>query len=145
MSTARAGHTATLLTSGKVVVAGGYQYQGSIAVELKSAEIYDPSLGVFTPAGDMSVPRSRHTATLLPDGRVLIAGGGSADVYDPATGTFTPAGEMNTGGTTAAPGFLSQVEPDQRGRAQRLASGSSAPLRLDYLTRPSNTVTISIQ
>lgn len=97
MTVARAGHTATLLTNGTVLVAGGYQYQGSMVVGLKSAEIYHPSSGAFSPTGDMSVPRSRHTATVLPDGRVLIVGGNSADIYDPATGTFTPAGKMNTG------------------------------------------------
>ena len=64
-------------------------------------------VGTFTPTGKMAVARSFHTATLLPDGRVLIAGGrtngpqdyqgvvtASAELYDPATGTFAPTGSM---------------------------------------------------
>ena len=101
MTTSRTGHTATLLTDGKVMIAGGYQSQGSSLVGLKSAEIYDPSSASFTHTGDMSAARIRNTATLLPDGRVLIAGSGSAEVYDPGTGTFSPAGKMNSGGATA--------------------------------------------
>jgi hypothetical protein len=58
--------------------------------------------GSFVPAGEMSSPRSRHTATRLPDGRVLIAGGNaasgaqldSAEIYDPGTGTFAPVNPM---------------------------------------------------
>ena len=51
--------------------------------------------GTFADTGRMSVGRAFHTATLLPDGKVLIVGGGSADIYDPAIASFTPAGKLN--------------------------------------------------
>jgi hypothetical protein len=64
------------------------------------------SPSTFTPAGDVTSPRWGHTATLLPNGNVLIAGGStqvpgtdrlaSAELYDPATGTFAPTGSMIT-------------------------------------------------
>src|SRR5260370_28627898 len=65
------------------------------------------SRGTFAPTGDMTIPRWGHSATLLPNGKVLIAGGSrgstqsgynwvaSAELYDPARGTFTPTGDMN--------------------------------------------------
>jgi hypothetical protein len=72
MTTARRGHTATLLSNGKVLVTGGTD--GTTV--LKSAEIYDPSTGQWTATtGTMRFTRRWHTATLLTDGTVLIAGG----------------------------------------------------------------------
>jgi hypothetical protein len=57
--------------------------------------LYDPKTGTFSPTGSMGTPRTDFTATLLPDGRVLVAGGqawlyyDSAELYDPKTGKFT--------------------------------------------------------
>src|SRR5580765_7213382 len=61
-------HTATLLTSGLVLVAGGFQ-------NIASAELFDPTTGQWSLTGSMHEPRYQHTATLLGDGRVLVTGG----------------------------------------------------------------------
>jgi len=102
MIATRRDHTATALPDGKVLITGGYVYTGSRRT-MNSAELYDPVTGTFSPTGSMNTARNSHTATLLPDGNVLITGGynydgylNSAELYDPATGTFSPAGSMST-------------------------------------------------
>lgn len=103
MTTVRSLHTATKLSNGKVLVAGGDDISG---YPTASAEVYDPAAGTWTATGSMTVARTSHTATLLPNGAVLVAGGSrgtaaggvgdeaSAEVYDPAAGTWTPTGSM---------------------------------------------------
>jgi YVTN family beta-propeller protein len=94
----RAHHTATLLNDGRVLVAGGEIGLPGNAILRGSAWIFDPEAGSWTPTGDLKVPRSRQTATLLHDGRVLVAGGSgdstgaaiaSAEIFDPAKGSWT--------------------------------------------------------
>jgi hypothetical protein len=77
MNEARVWYTATLLPAGSVLIAGGYQGGGSYGNFLASAEIYDPAAGKCTATGSMAAPREYHTATLLTNGTVLIAGGDS--------------------------------------------------------------------
>jgi hypothetical protein len=99
MATARKSHTATLLASGAILIAGGFDQSGAA---LSTAEIYNPITGMSAPTGSMGVAHAQHTATLLPDGKVLIAGGGGkssfagfvAELFDPATGTFSLTGSM---------------------------------------------------
>ena len=95
LNTARASHTATLLTNGLVLVAAGEGYNG---YQIASAELYDPDTGLWTNTAPLSAGRRYHTATLLRDGRVLVAGGGkwdppwnlaSAEIFDPVAGTWT--------------------------------------------------------
>jgi hypothetical protein len=106
MNEARKGHTSTLLSNGKVLVTGGCNSSTSEAVcnnYLATAELYDPATGTFSSTGAMNLPRINHTATLLSNGKVLIAGGtngfaslAAAELYDPASGQFARTGDMRT-------------------------------------------------
>ncbi len=98
MGVTRRNHTATLLPNGKVLIAGGVEVIiGVGGFYLNSAELYDPAPGTFSPTGSLSIARERHTATLLPNGKVLLASGfvsagAVSELYDPATGTFSSTG-----------------------------------------------------
>jgi hypothetical protein len=82
-----------------VLVAGGW------GLGHRTAELYDPISGTWTMTGNLSEPRENHTATLLPNNKVLIVGGAdhsdeylaSADLYDPAIGSWSPTGSLATG------------------------------------------------
>jgi N-acetylneuraminic acid mutarotase len=110
MGTPRQSHTATLLPNGQVLVAGGCSIDNvsNECVPIATAELYNPATGAWTTTESMSVSRSDHTATLLPNGQVLVAGGcaaivnsaciytASAELYNPATGAWTATGSMAT-------------------------------------------------
>jgi hypothetical protein len=94
---------------------GGMMFR--IAYALLAVGVLGQAQGTFTTTGGMTTVRSSHTATLLADGTVLIAGGGngpndlsSAELYDPQTGMFTPTGEM----TTRRYGHSATLLPDGR-------------------------------
>jgi len=87
----RFGCPATVLKDGRVLLTGGVSASKVTYNEsLVDAELYDPSTKVFTRTGSMNHARTEHSATLLADGRVLVAGGhtDSAELYDPGRGTF---------------------------------------------------------
>jgi N-acetylneuraminic acid mutarotase len=101
LQVSRASHTATRLSDGRVLVTGGTDFTGAGINDptRPSAEIYDPATGTWTLTGSMTQPRQSHTATLLPGGHVLVAGGvsyfgsvfpTSAEVFDPGTGKWSP-------------------------------------------------------
>jgi hypothetical protein len=105
MESARLLHTATLLANGKVLVAGGAYTLTSMTPDLRTAELYDPTTSEWYPTGSLHEAREGHSAALLPDGKVLVAGGlknngvsvmlTSAELYDPTTGTWNLTGNMN--------------------------------------------------
>lgn len=102
---ARAFHTATLLQSGKVLAAGGFNFSSNLA----STEIYDPTTNTWGNVGNLLIGRTSHTATLLLSGKVLVTGGssnhpttnftiklGSAELYDPGTNTWSRTSTLGT-------------------------------------------------
>jgi hypothetical protein len=122
MAHPRADETATLMSDGSVLVTGGVdelQLGGSLYSSVSSTEIYDPGTNTWTARAPMNLARAQHTATLLPDGDVLVAGGGdcgheyclgggrgpaddccaasSTEVFDPATDSWSFTGPETTG------------------------------------------------
>ena len=107
MSAPRTQTRATLLLDGRVLVSGGGSEGSPGFRSTKTAEIFNPATGTWTPTAPMSTARAFHTATLLPDGEVLVAGGASiyhgsrgtvvatAEIYDPKSGTWHSAAGMS--------------------------------------------------
>jgi hypothetical protein len=108
MTVGRQHHTATLLQDGRVLITGGSDSSDPDPVKKipgqASAELFDPHAGVFGKTVDMTTGRLDHTATMLPNGQVLIAGGrvvglpdlATAELFDPKTGGFDQTGTMAT-------------------------------------------------
>ena len=102
----RADHTATLLADGRVLIAGGFGEEVGAGSwdATATADLYDPTTGLFTPTGRMHERRASAAAVLLPNGKVLVVDGwagwgrglpGTAELYNPATGTWTLTGSMS--------------------------------------------------
>jgi hypothetical protein len=104
LRTVRLDASASLLRTGRILVAGG---QSSTTSVVATAELFDPASGTFRATGSMARARYLQTSTVLADGRVLIVGGvdksalslRTAEVYDATAGTFRPAGSMSTART----------------------------------------------
>jgi hypothetical protein len=125
LNTARYFHRAALLPNGKVLVAGGFSFNGTRGHSLASAELYDPATGVWSFTGDLSGPRQDQIFVLLPTGKVLAAGGdntgaflATSELYDPTTGSWSATGSL-----TAARACGTVLLPN----GQVLAAGGDAP------------------
>jgi uncharacterized protein (TIGR03382 family) len=122
----RWGHTATLLPSGKVLVVGGYPppgaspppgSNGSPGSSYVVSEVYDPATGKFSALAPDLPSRANGTMTVLPSGKLLLAGGieagataSSAQLFDPAHETFSPTGSLGTARSNATATLLSADE-----------------------------------
>jgi hypothetical protein len=105
LSFPRADHTSTLLPDGRVLICAGSTGRSINQDVTDTAELFDPASNRFTNAGRLVLPRHKHAAVRLRDGRVLVIGGAdsrlsgfynSAEIYDPAANRFTPTGRMST-------------------------------------------------
>jgi hypothetical protein len=103
MRVPRESHTTTLLADGRVLVIGGHSGRRENMEVYASAEIFSPETRRFEPAGTLGIPRHKHDAVELGDGRVLVIGGAdrtdrvhyeTTEVYDPRTATFEPGPSM---------------------------------------------------
>ena len=124
MNSPRSGHTATRLTDGRVLIAGGSPRvaPGEITSVLATSELFDPASKSFAQSATMAISRFGHSAVRLLDGRVLVMGGTSfcntvfcsqtatAEIFDPATESFTSPGSM----LSARTGFSATLLQDGR-------------------------------
>jgi hypothetical protein len=103
MSAPRESHTATLLTDGRVMIIGGHSGRRPNMTVYASAAIFDPRTGRFEAAGALGIPRHKHDAIRLNDGRVLVIGGAdrtdrthyaTTEIYTPGTYDFEPGPPM---------------------------------------------------
>jgi hypothetical protein len=132
MSVARESHTTTLLPDGRVLVAGGHVGREENLRLHASAELYDPATGHFARADDMTMPRHKHDAVGLSNGRVLIVGGAderdapkafdTAEIYDP-----TPMSSAWTGKPQPRPLQATRYLGSQENGQVVVAGGANGP------------------
>jgi hypothetical protein len=142
LSTPRAGHQATLLPDGTVLVTGGdtagVQADGAFRPDsLDTAETYDPAIGGWTPVARMPGRRTRHRSVLLRTGRVLVVGGTggpefaagyrSAAVYDPGSDTWTTTGALALGRWAQLTAELADGRIVAAGGIARAGAAASGP------------------
>jgi WD40 repeat protein len=126
----RAGHIATLLPDGRVLLVGGYDLDNPEPLAVAEAEVWDPAERSFTAAGSLARVHDPGTTTVLPDGRVLVieeaSGDGTnpAEVWDPRTGSFEPAGSLSEG----HPRHTATLLPD--GRVLVIAGMATLPVEI---------------
>ncbi len=137
MTTDHGEGTAVLLRDGRVLIAGGINGAIDVINPERGAELYDPATGTFARTGSMTIARYGQAAALLPDGRVLIAGGSSwgfatsAELFDPATGAFDPTASM----TIARQGCAASALRD--GRVLFAGGWNDGPLASAEIYQPS--------
>ena len=93
-----------MLPNGKVLLVAGVDNSPNGGVTITNAELYDPGSGTWSDTGFLMTARAYHTATLLPNGKVMVAGGYShisgyvpgVELYDPASGTWSTTGSLHT-------------------------------------------------
>ena len=134
LNIARRGHSATVLSNGKILIAGGENRNGFVT----EAEFFDPATGTFSVTGNLNVARADHSATPLSDGRVLIAGGrgvvgllNSTEIFDPVSGAFTNGPSMKNAraghtATTLADGRMVLAGGDESGTLEIYDNSTNA-------------------
>jgi hypothetical protein len=145
MTTARENYTATLLNNGLVLLTGGRVNGSTDESGIATAELFNPATGTFTATGSMHYARWGHTATLLANGQVLIAGGiektytplAAAELYNPATGTFAYTGLMTTPRSSHSAVLLSTGKVLVAGGADQTTSKPPSTLATAELYDPS--------
>lgn len=105
--------TSTLMPDGRVLVVGGIE-EGDFGTFVAEAELFDPVSRTWTTAGSLNIARAHHIATLLPGGKVLVAGGSStagvtatAEIYDAPSGKWTLVRDMHVQRSTPTATMLS--------------------------------------
>ncbi|MDE2511322.1 MAG: hypothetical protein KGL74_09390, partial [Elusimicrobia bacterium] len=120
MSSPRYNHTATLLLTGKILVCGGQSTAPPVATVTNTCDLFDPGTNTFSPAASMLLGRQLHTATILNDGTVWVAGGWNNDGTVNSNPPFVVTTERYTPDATV--GVWQQSQPLNISRAYHTAT-----------------------
>lgn len=138
LATARSSHTQTTLLDGRVLMTGGHAgAEGTdVGTPVASVEIFDPATGDLTAGPDMSASRAGHSATTLPDGRVVVAGGSTWEIFLPdprgSDSWSAPFALERSRTDHAAVALADHAGPGQH-RVLLIAGSGSGPTTLEML------------